>query len=196
MDKELRDLERAILSGDVARLPEYVHNQERLGKTQTIYIVVSDSFAYNDNYYYQSEGGGGEPVRAFLSETAARQEANRLSIGWLHQESEELYAWAGGENLEYLFQNVEGELTDFLSQHGASMHGEEGIDVSNCTDEQCIKIIENIEITPYSIRSITLEDGMCSPDEILSFCAGGARETEAAEEGAEPAAEDEDEDDV
>ena len=181
MDKDLRDLERTILSGDVSRLPEYIHNQERAGKSQTIYLVVGDSFEYNDNFYYQPECGGCEPIRAFLDEDVAKREAGNLNIAWLRREASELGDW-GYEGLPSIF-NIEN-LEEFLTQHGATLL-DDGINVDNCSDEQCWQIISAMNITTYSIRTIKLTDGLCSPDEILLFCNAAEHAESLLEEGDE-----------
>lgn len=168
MDKEFRDLERKILAGETDRLPEYLTYHSRRGNTATLYVVVCESFDYDDNHYYQSEAGGGEPLRAFLSREAAQDEVRRLTAGWLREHAYDLEDWSY-EGWAGLVDMDEIELTNFLSARGATLI-ERGVDVSGCTDEQCREIVDALSISPYTIREIPLTDGVCQPDDVLRFC--------------------------
>ena len=46
----------------------------------TGYVVTEVGYEYNDEIYYQSESGGGTPVRVFLDKAKAQAEVDRMNL--------------------------------------------------------------------------------------------------------------------
>src|SRR4051812_36679262 len=42
------------------------------------YVIIEKNFEYNDEYYYEGEGGGGTPEHVYTDHLKAEQELSRL----------------------------------------------------------------------------------------------------------------------
>lgn len=56
-----------------------------------IFVVTEISFEYNDEYYYQGENEGGEPVEAYPTEIAAKEAVKAKTREWLKEISNARY---------------------------------------------------------------------------------------------------------
>lgn len=165
-DKEIRNLERQILSGSTDLFPDYVARQARTGLTETLYLVVGVDFEYNDEYYFEQEGS--HPITAFVSQEAAKKEASRLTLKWLQELGPELGSWHP-EGLEGLFDGEDGE--GLLTSNGAEIiNGGDGIDIAGCNETQLLAIANAMSIAIYRVIPINLYDGLCSSNDVVSFC--------------------------
>jgi hypothetical protein len=48
--------------------------------TQTGYIIMTINYEYNDEVYYQGEGGGGNPVKVFRDKLRAEERCRQLNV--------------------------------------------------------------------------------------------------------------------
>lgn len=158
MDDQLRNIERRVLNGEADLLPEYVSLQERVGKSQILFIVVSESFDYNDEYFFSVEGA--DPVIAFLDKEKAELEATILTTEWLRQNCTELQEWNGNEGWPGLF-DIESGVEMFLTGNGVTDMTEDGFNTEQCSYEQLRTICEKLSIGLYNVRQIVLADGLC-----------------------------------
>lgn len=163
MDDQLRNLERRILNGETDRLPEYISSQERVGKSQILFIVVSESYDYNDEYFFAVEGA--DPVIAFLDREKAELEANIMTTGWLRENCTELQEWNRNEGWHGLFEiESNEELERFLVGNGVTDMTEDGFNAERCSFEQLRAICDKVNIGLYNVRQIVLADGLCMAD--------------------------------
>lgn len=180
-DDELENLEKAKILDPSNIETSWKYSQallrRGLGKN-VIYIIVSKSYDYNDEYYYDSVAGGGSPIEAYVSKEKAENEAKLRSIKEF-MSLDRLWEWGGGEGALGIFMSTSAEdLVNLFEKVGVAARAEDFNDADRLeeiykdlrkqyteqkiTAEQIIPIYDASSLQFFYVEEIPVEDGSCA----------------------------------
>ncbi len=125
------------------------------------YVVVEKSYEYNDEVYYEPEGGGTHPLKVFLKSDKAQAELERLELAqWKNFSNNK---WSGPGYYAYDFNELlvnpdsfEDDIEKLLG-----VKGEDKWDLptpdKEASDEVWIEYMNLFDLAFHEIREIDLD---------------------------------------
>jgi len=120
-----------------------------------MYVLVRIGFEYNDEVYYNNQGGSnGEPVKVFHDKKLANLYCQKKNI-------EELKRNEIGQYCYGLDEIDAGGMVDFLDSLGIDTNDHYELNLSGLTDEQFEKLYELTSLRFYDVVAV---DDVLPPD--------------------------------
>ena len=123
--------------------------------SDTIYVVVKIGYEYDDNVYYRSDNGGGEPIQAFHSKELADKYVEEINLDQIkamrdpvktpwgtHRKGPGFYEYAWGSEIDDL--DVDGG--DTLRNMLQNITDDRGHLNPDVTDEQIRQLYEQTNL--------------------------------------------------
>ena len=112
-----------------------------------VFIVKEINYRYNDEYYYETDGGNS--VKAFKTRQAAEEEAKALSIS--HIKGEELFAYEEGDI--WNLQNFDEETLSSLD-----ISADEPYVPTHLSDEDAETVLNMLSIQFFTVEELNVVD--------------------------------------
>jgi hypothetical protein len=120
----------------------------------TLYVVMENSFEYNDETYYQPEGGGGLPRAAYTTLAKAEKALNAINARWLRENNPREYSAYGEE----LIAPKNRALVRALGVDPEDLDEPETLE--DYTDAQLSALMGYLPIQPYEICEVKVENDL------------------------------------
>jgi hypothetical protein len=126
-----------------------------------LYIVHYTNWAYNDQWHYETDGGLGEPIKAFTSREKAEAHRRELELTRAHDEFDQYSRWSSDEpSLEYwIGKKGEEDFVKLLAKIGAPPRTAEEswqdwLKRAQLTKEHLVAIWEHFGISFYTVSKL------------------------------------------
>jgi hypothetical protein len=114
-----------------------------------VFTIVAKGFEYNDNYMYETESGGGNPVHAYFSEEKAHLQCKVMNIASIRSlDSLGDYGW------------LEHDRDDLKEMREICGLDEDDYSLPDLTDEQAEKMYGLLGDYFYYVVQIEVEDAI------------------------------------
>lgn len=128
------------------------------------YVVLENSFEYNDEIYSPPECGGGKPVKVFTSNEKAQEHCDKLNLEFAREDNHLIF------NTSYDFDFFDGDkesmdkLEAIFQKYGMTIDDLEDYENrdkfmknirSKMTDEELKIFVQNLKDVPYSVYTVT-----------------------------------------
>ena len=131
---------------------------------ETVYCVVERAFSYDDDRYYESDGGGSTTKVAYRSREKANNERDRLAYAFWKEYNTDMFTTNDDDILTASGRLLLKELIPIINVHNDNNFDPEDFDISDALQvffritpfEQARDILDAIQIEIFAVQEVEL----------------------------------------